>query len=230
MDCNPQAPLSMGFSRQEYWSGLPCLPPGHLPNPGIKLVSLMFPALRSGSFTTSTTWEGILFKKKRLCMETAKKKFFLELGSFSSFLENIILFIWLHGVFVLTRGIFNCSMQTLRWSIWALVSWLGMEPGAPALGMWSPSPWTQRSPFPVYFILNSDIAYFPNAPVSALVLRSVCLDSRCGSQSFLLCFLSPETSYLTSSHSGMFTLHLCRAGTRLSTSRRFGGGTNDIPL
>ena len=31
-----QAPLSMEFSRQEYWSGLPCLPPGNLPNPGIK--------------------------------------------------------------------------------------------------------------------------------------------------------------------------------------------------
>ena len=31
-----QAPLSMGFSRQEYWSGLPCLPPGYLPNPGIQ--------------------------------------------------------------------------------------------------------------------------------------------------------------------------------------------------
>ena len=31
-----QAPLSMGFSRQEYWSGLPFPPPGHLPNPGIK--------------------------------------------------------------------------------------------------------------------------------------------------------------------------------------------------
>ena len=31
-----QAPLSMGFSKQEYWSGLPCLPPGHLPNPGIE--------------------------------------------------------------------------------------------------------------------------------------------------------------------------------------------------
>ena len=31
-----QAPLSMGFSRQEYWSGLPCSPPGDLPNPGIK--------------------------------------------------------------------------------------------------------------------------------------------------------------------------------------------------
>ena len=31
------APLSVGFSRQEYWSGLPCPPPGHLPHPGIEL-------------------------------------------------------------------------------------------------------------------------------------------------------------------------------------------------
>ena len=31
-----QAPLSMGFSKQEYWSGLPCPPPGDLPNPGIE--------------------------------------------------------------------------------------------------------------------------------------------------------------------------------------------------
>ena len=35
-----QAPLSMGFSRQEYWGGLPCLPPGDLPNPGIEPTSL----------------------------------------------------------------------------------------------------------------------------------------------------------------------------------------------
>jgi len=35
----------MGFSRQEYWSGLPCPPPGDLPNPRIELVSLMSPAL-----------------------------------------------------------------------------------------------------------------------------------------------------------------------------------------
>ena len=34
-----QAPLSMGFSRQEYWSVLPCPPPGNLPDPGIKLAS-----------------------------------------------------------------------------------------------------------------------------------------------------------------------------------------------
>ena len=52
-----QAPLSMGFSRQEYWSGLPCLPPGHLPNPGIEPKSLKSPALVGGFFTSCTTWE-----------------------------------------------------------------------------------------------------------------------------------------------------------------------------
>ena len=36
MDVARQAPLSMGFSRQEYWSGLPCLPPRDLPKPGIE--------------------------------------------------------------------------------------------------------------------------------------------------------------------------------------------------
>ena len=52
-----QAPLSVGFSRQEYWSGLLCPPPGHLPNPGIEPTSLMSPALADWFFTTSTTWE-----------------------------------------------------------------------------------------------------------------------------------------------------------------------------
>ena len=51
-----QAPLSMGFSRQEYWSGLPCPPPGD-PDPGIDPASLMSPALAGGFFTTTTTWE-----------------------------------------------------------------------------------------------------------------------------------------------------------------------------
>ena len=57
-----QAPLSMGFSRQEYWSGLPCPPSGDLPNPGIKPVSLMSPALAGRFFTTTThaTWEALL--------------------------------------------------------------------------------------------------------------------------------------------------------------------------
>ena len=50
-----QAPLSMGFSRQEYWSDLPCPPPGDPPDPGIELMSLMSPALAGMFFTTSTT-------------------------------------------------------------------------------------------------------------------------------------------------------------------------------
>ena len=52
-----QAPPSVGFSRQEYWSGLPFPSPGDLPNPGIELTFLMFPASAVGFFTISTTWE-----------------------------------------------------------------------------------------------------------------------------------------------------------------------------
>ena len=58
MDCS-QAPLSMGFSRQEYWSRLPFPPPGDLPNLGIEPASLMSPALVNRFFTTSTTWEAM---------------------------------------------------------------------------------------------------------------------------------------------------------------------------
>ena len=47
----------MGFSRQEYWSGLSCSPPEDLPYPGIEPESLRSPALAGKFFTTSTTWE-----------------------------------------------------------------------------------------------------------------------------------------------------------------------------
>ena len=52
-----QTPLSMGFSRQEYWSGLPCPSPGDLPNPGLEVMSLTSPALGGRFFTTTATWE-----------------------------------------------------------------------------------------------------------------------------------------------------------------------------
>ena len=52
-----QAPMSMGFSREECWSGLLCPPPGDLPGPGIEPTSLTSPALAGGGFTTGTTWE-----------------------------------------------------------------------------------------------------------------------------------------------------------------------------
>ena len=52
-----QAPLSMRFSRQAYWSRLLCPPPGDLPDPRIEPVSLMSPAVVVRFFTTFATWE-----------------------------------------------------------------------------------------------------------------------------------------------------------------------------
>ena len=52
-----QAPLCLGFPRQEYWSGLPCPPVGDLPNSGIKPVSLTSSALAGRFFTTGVSWE-----------------------------------------------------------------------------------------------------------------------------------------------------------------------------
>ena len=58
-----QAPLSMGFSRQEYWRGLPFPPPGDLPDPGIELDALVSPALAGGFFPAKP--QGQPPKKKR---------------------------------------------------------------------------------------------------------------------------------------------------------------------
>ena len=51
VDCSPLGSSVHRFSRQEYQSGLPCPPPGDLPNPGIELKSFMSPALTGGFFT-----------------------------------------------------------------------------------------------------------------------------------------------------------------------------------
>ena len=55
--CTQQAPLSMGFCTQEYWSGLPCKPQEDLPDTGIEPAALISPALAGRFFTTSATWE-----------------------------------------------------------------------------------------------------------------------------------------------------------------------------
>ena len=59
-----QAPLSMGFSRQEYWSGVPFPPPGDLPDPEIEPTSLKSPALAGGFFTIEP------LEKSMICMYT----------------------------------------------------------------------------------------------------------------------------------------------------------------
>ena len=52
-----QAPLNMGFSRQEYWSGLPFPSLGYCLNPGIRHAAVMYPGLSGRFFTTSITWK-----------------------------------------------------------------------------------------------------------------------------------------------------------------------------
>ena len=67
-----QSPLSMGSSRQEYWSGLPCPLPGDLPDSRIEPASLKLPALTGGLFTTSATWEA-------LCLNVTRANIFRSL-------------------------------------------------------------------------------------------------------------------------------------------------------
>ena len=74
-----QAPLSLVFSRQEYWSGLPCPPPGDLPNPGIKPASPASPALQADSLPTEPPWDPgsilhpALLRAKAVCKLTWSK-------------------------------------------------------------------------------------------------------------------------------------------------------------
>ena len=72
-----QAPLSMGFSRQEYWSGLPFPFPGDLPDSGIKLTS---PALAGGFFTSESS--GI---KPRLTIFSKR----IQMSSFLDIIEPL---------------------------------------------------------------------------------------------------------------------------------------------
>ena len=60
----------MGFSRQEYWSGLPCPPPGGLPHPRMESASLTSPALAGRFFITSATWEARNIYKENRIMKT----------------------------------------------------------------------------------------------------------------------------------------------------------------
>ena len=63
---SPRAPLSVGFSRQEYWNGLPCPSSGNLPNSGTEPTSLKSSALIRRFFTTRAIWEAPLAHRKSL--------------------------------------------------------------------------------------------------------------------------------------------------------------------
>ena len=67
-----QTPLSMGFSRQEYWSELPCLPPGHLHDPGIEPIS---PSLQVDSLPTKTPEKPLIWRYlQRTLLKQFKQK------------------------------------------------------------------------------------------------------------------------------------------------------------
>ena len=67
---SPYGPLSKGFSKQEYWSGLSFYTPGDLPKPGIKPASLTSPALAGGFFTTGASLVAQLVKNPPAMQET----------------------------------------------------------------------------------------------------------------------------------------------------------------
>ena len=91
-----QAPLSMRFSRQGYWSGLPFPSPGYLPNPGSKPESPESPALAGRFFTTSTTWVSI-YNPFRVCLSICPLKGFI--------MRNQLM--WLQSL----RSPVNCHLQ-----------------------------------------------------------------------------------------------------------------------
>ena len=107
-----QAALSIGFSRQEYWSGLPCPPPGDLPDPGLEPISLISPAL-AGGFTARTTWEAQM--KMTKSSDADINVFILDMsifGFYRDFFFNFIyLFIWLPEVLFVACGPFYCGMS-----------------------------------------------------------------------------------------------------------------------
>ena len=105
-----QASLSMGFSRQQYQSGLPRPPPGDPPNPGIEPTSLMSPAL-SDEFLTSTIWETL---KKRSLIQ---RQFLFTQDSISN-LTEIADVADLLALFPMLQAFRNINMWDSVMSFW----------------------------------------------------------------------------------------------------------------
>ena len=112
MNCSPQAPLSTGFSRQEYWSELPFPSPGDLPDPGTEPAT---PALAGEFFTTESSGKPIWKKKKNYLFAVlglrgstwdlvpwpGKSQ---DTGLFKSNLENMFLHTLVHScLFAMTK-------------------------------------------------------------------------------------------------------------------------------
>ena len=115
-----QAPLSMGFSRQEYWSGFPYPSPGNLTDPGIKATSPTSPALTL--FTTSLTWEAsqrcwICLLPSLWCWHHESLSLSLSLSLFLSLSLSLSIYIYIYisqitKLYTLVCEIFKISIVT----------------------------------------------------------------------------------------------------------------------
>ena len=128
----------MGFSRQEYWSGLPFPSPGDLLDPGIEPG---YPEFQADALTSEPPVKPPLFSilsfKNVLLMNTFKNYLFIACGIYLCCgMQDLI----------------SCSIRTLSCGMWDVVLWLGIEPRPPALGAWSLSHWTTRE-VPLYLPL-----------------------------------------------------------------------------
>ena len=72
-----QPPLTVAFSRQEYWSGLPCPPPGNLPDPLFELMSLTSPAW-AGRFFTTNSYHLQMIEKLEICLLYMEKVIYMN--------------------------------------------------------------------------------------------------------------------------------------------------------
>ena len=119
-----QASLSIEFSRQEYWSGLPSPLPGDRPNPGIELTSFTSPLLTGGFFTIAPSGKPTVNIGLRVTFFVCVCVFFLKVGNISF----LFLFIWLCQVLAVAWGNdFSCGE-------WNLVPGPGIKPGPPGIG------------------------------------------------------------------------------------------------
>ena len=107
-----QAPLSLGFSRQESWSRLPCPPPGDLSNPGIELVSPMSSALAGGFFTTRANWEVPCSRYQYFISVLCEIIFYHRDISFCLSIHQLMdIFFFLNALFILQSRLRNGRIQ-----------------------------------------------------------------------------------------------------------------------
>ena len=110
-----QASLSVGFSRQEYWNGLPFPSPGHLPHPGMQPVSLTSPALAGGFLTSSASWEAQATLGPTLLRKIQERK------QSSGFLRGIYSSYTVLSAWMLFTVQWSYFLNYLHWPCWVFV-------------------------------------------------------------------------------------------------------------